>query len=351
MPEEELLNGDSNEAASIEEDEASYPRGEELPYDADDEDVIPYPIEEEKIYAAVKGIFYTPKADNSGAFCVIYKGDTGKIIFRELWGVRSNNKPASDIFESWENFIKDMNKIGAYDRDSSEKLMPLIEQAFGANIIEYLYKNIDETETLHTEIRKELENSLRYLVEVEIHGELFGNERAEKGGLLRDGDKKEEPAAEPAQEDNSESLLGVLNLGGFPLMCQPIINPVNGCPVSRIKIGDMVHVMIPESNDVAKKVMDFVRLQGLEAAFPVTIIQTMESGSTVIVLKINEEINGVLNLSSDMMLKTDVQHSQTGESAFSLLKERILNPANLILLGLLFFIVLLLYVIGHFVHF
>jgi hypothetical protein len=237
-----------------------------------------------------------------------------------------------------------MNKIGAYDKDSSEKLTPVIEKSLNNNIKEYLYRN-GETENAQSEIRKELENTLRYIVDVNIGFEMFGETRAEKGGIIRG---KETSADEV--KDERGAFMDVVNLGGYPLACTPIIDPVNGCPISRLKIGDIVHVAIPETNDISKKVMDYVRLEkeGVPA-FPVSLIQALESGNCVVILKINDEINGVLTLSSDMMLKTDALPQAATEE--HLLFKKLFNPENLILGGLLLLILLLLYLITYFIHF
>jgi len=136
MPEEELKNDLSNkESASIDNetphsqeeeirDESAPPSQEE---EKPDEEAPP-PQEEVSTYVAVKGVFFTPKSDNSGVFCIIYRGETGKIIFRELWTIRSNKQPDLDVSDEWEHFTREMNKTGTYDKDLSDKLAPLIEK-------------------------------------------------------------------------------------------------------------------------------------------------------------------------------------------------------------------------------
>ena len=345
MPEENLLNNENKEIASIKENDASHPQLEEFSDDAVNGEKIPYLAGERASYVAVKGVFFTPRADNAGAFCIIYRGETGKIILRELWAVRSNNMPSLEVSERWEDFIREMNKIGAYDKDSSEKLLPLIVQSLSSNVKEYLFKNIEETEIAQAEIRKTLENSYHYVVEIKIDGELLDEERAERGGVLRNN---EESADRPAATDDSASFLDILNFGGIPLICQPVIDPINGCPVSKIKVGDTVHVTIPETNDIAKRIMDIVRLEKLEAAFPVTIVQTLETGHCGIVLKISEEISGILNLPQEVMLKTDATPLME-KKPLTLLKQ-LLDPANILIAGLFIFIVVLLYLIMQFIH-
>ena len=346
MTERDLLNDNRKEAASIDENNAAQSQDEKMPSAAVAEnDTASQSQDEDMSYVAVKGTFFTPKGDNAGAFCIIYRGKAGKIVFRELWAVRSNGCPALDTGDKWENFIKGMDKIGAYDRDSSEKLMPVIERALSSNVKEYLYKNINETETAHSEIRKALEVVFRYVIELSIGVELLGEERAQKAGLLRND--KEEAGEEQTKAEDDKTLLGILNLGGVPLMCQPIINPISGCPVSQIKIGDIVYVTIPETNDIAKKIMNYMRLKGLDAAFPVSTIQPLESGKRAIVLKINEEINGVLNLSQEVKLKTD-RMSKTEEKSLITSFKQYLNPINSIIFCGLVLFVLLLYLISHF---
>ena len=241
-----------------------------------------------------------------------------------------------------------MDKIGAYDRDASEKLQPIIEQSLSSNVKEYLFRNISETETAHSEIRKALENVFRYVIELKIGAELVGEERIQKAGILR-GDKEETKVEQSKNEDN-KTVLGALNLAGVPIICQPIINPVNGCPVSKIKVGDIVHVTIPETNDIAKKVMDFVRINGLDSAFPVSIIQPLESGKCVIVLRVNEEINGILNLSQEVMLKTEKINQVEEKSLIDSFKQYI-NPTNLFLFCGIILFIFLLYLMLQFISF
>ena len=348
MPEKDLLNDNRTEAASIDKNNAAHSQDVKIPSAEVDENAPASQSQgDEQYYVAIKGTFFTPKADNAGAFCVIYREKAGKVIFRELWAVRSNTHPALDTEENWEGFIKGMDKIGAYDRDASEKLQPVIEQSLSSNVKEYLFKNIKEIETVHSEIRKALENVFRYVIELKIGAELVEEQRIQKAGILR-GDK-EESGGEKPKEDN-KTVLGALNLAGVPIICQPIINPVNGCPVSRLKVGDVVYVSIPETNEIAKKVMDFVRINGLNAAFPVTIIHPLESGKCVIVLKVNEEINGILNISQEVMLKTEKVYQTEEKSLFESIKQHI-NPINSILLcGVILFIVLL-YLMTQFINF
>ena|GEM_PF-2838281 len=338
MPEEVQINNElsSKESTSINDDAQSSQEESQ----SSQENFDPYSQEEEISYVAIKGVFYTPKADHAGVFCVIYKAENGKVIFRELWAIRSNKEPISNISERWEDFIREMNKIGTYDKDSSEKLMPPIEKSLSSNIKEYLYKNIDEKEFALTEIRKTLENSLHYLVEVSIEAEIFGENRAESGGLLRD----KESSSEKKQKDDFRDLMGVINLGGVPLMCEPVIDPANGCPVSKIRVGDILHVSIKETNNIAKKVIDHVRAEGKPLSFPVTLVQELESGKCVIILKISDEISGVLNLHKEIMLKTD-NLQRTKENPF----KKFLNSTNLFLGGMLFLIALLLYLVARFI--
>ncbi|MCL2147065.1 MAG: hypothetical protein FWH52_04565 [Synergistaceae bacterium] len=338
MPEEELLNNElsSKEYTSIN-DEAQSSQEESQ---SSEEGSGPISQEEELSYVAIKGVFYTPKADNAGVFCIIYRGETGKVIFRELWAIRSNKEPISSISDRWEDFIREMNKIGTYDKDSSGKLMPVVEKSLSSNIKEYLYKNIDDTEFVYTEIRKALENSLHYLVEVRIEAEIFGESRAESGGLLRD----KESSSDKNQKEDFRDLMGIINLGGVPLMCEPVIDPVNGCPVSKISIGDFVHVSIKETNNIAKKVIDHVRAEGKPLSFPVTLVQELESGKCVVIMKISDEISGVLNLQKEIMLKTDaLQRTQVNPFA------KFFNSTNLFLGGMLLLIAFLLYLVARFI--
>jgi hypothetical protein len=327
MPEEEQKNEEisSKEFAPFD-DEAPCPQ----------EESESCPQEEELSYVAIKGMYYTPKADNAGVFCVIFRGATGKVIFRELWAIRSNIRPISNLSDRWEDFIREMNKIGTYDKDSSDKLQPLIEKSLNNSIKEYLFRNIDETEIAMSEIRKELENSLHYLVEAKIEVELFGENRAERGGLLRN---KEASSGKNNKEDFRD-FMGIINLGGIPLICEPVIDPANGCPVSKINIGDIVHVSLKETNTIAKKVIDYVRADGRALAFPVTLVQALESGKCVILLKISDEISGVLNLHREIMLKTN-SHQRTERNPLS----KFLNLTNLFLGGMILIIAFLLYLI------
>jgi len=64
-------------------------------------------------------------------------------------------------------------------------------------------------------------------------------------------------------------------------------------------------------------------------------------------LKINEEINGVLNLSQEVKLKTD-RMSKTEEKSLITSFKQYLNPINSIIFCGLVLFVLLLYLISHF---
>ena len=342
-----LLEEKLNDAISAEEELNDVVPNEELHILSDDvqslqceaESVEPFQSSqcEEYSYVAVKGVFYTPKADNAGAFCIIYSGENGKVIFRELWAIRSNKEPVTNLVANWEHFIRDMNKIGGYDKESSQKLLPLIVKALNNNIKDYLYNNISETEFAATEIRKAIEKTLHYLVEIKVDAEIFGEERAKKGGVLRD------KTITPEQTKNNENrgIMSLIKLYGIPIICDPVIDPVHGSPVSKLKIGDIVHVTIQETNDIAKKVTDLIRAKRGNLAFPVMYMQTMESGNNVALLKISEEISGVLNISPKLMLK--INTAGNAENLYNMS----FNPISLILpFGVVLFFILLLYLIA-----
>lgn len=288
-------------------------------------------------YVALKGTFFTPKnGDIAGAFCIVYLGATGKVIDKFFHVSRVSTRPEVSPQSNWESFTSEMGKIGAYDKSLSDKVSEVVLSSTDSNLRIYLFNNIEDAEGTTAEIRKALEKSLHYFIEVEATPELFDHSRAESGGVLRRETHNDQSAA-------SDVPLEGVTLGKMALLCQPQIDPISGCPISALRPGMMVYVNIKESNDIAKKIVDILRAQNAEAIFPVESVNQLESGQVAVTLKINDEVSGVMKISNDLMLKTERAFEKDKSTQFLLNKVFLIQLAALG--GVLVFIGLLVHFI------
>ena len=77
------------------------------------EEASPPPEETPPGYIALKYTFLTPKrGDLCGAFCLVFEGSTGKVLFQTFWVTCSD--PLADLRTSqdWRTFNKLISQIG-----------------------------------------------------------------------------------------------------------------------------------------------------------------------------------------------------------------------------------------------
>lgn len=252
-------------------------------------------MDERTSYVALKGSFCTPKSgDIGGAFCIIYIGESGKIFEKFIFVARSSGKSNIEVSSNWEEFVHTMHDIGDYDKALTDKISNILPSSFNEKMRLALFADEDKLDEIAGEIRKELEKALHYFVELDARVEIFGQERAEAGGLIRKMTQSEEGA--------SERVDG-LRLGQVILACAPQIDPVNGRPASQIACGDRVFVTMDESNEVAKKIVGYMHADGIEPVFPVESVQQLDTGKIAIILRVNPEVQGMMRISSEVKIR------------------------------------------------
>lgn len=291
----------------------------------------PPPEETPPGYIALKYTFLTPKrGDLCGAFCLVFEGSTGKVLFQTFWVTRSD--PLADLRTSqdWRTFNKLISQIGPYDRVWGDKLAPLpldllptsdrveLYQA-GQQDVSRLLSNISGT------IRKGYERVTHYFLDVSCDIERLSEEELVEAGILEPSSGTEDPTDAAASEEPGKSFAGVL------VQCLPLVDPVHGKAASELEPGDVLEVQIQNTVGAGGLVQQFLKATQRSPIFPVDSVEKRDD-KTYIYLTINEEMRGLLTLTKDLRLKTPYAAVEEKRQAGSFD-----NLIFFLLLGLAFF--------------
>ena len=263
----------------------------------------PLPEETAAGYIALKYTFFTPKrGDLCGAFCLVFEGSTGKVLFQTFWVTRSDSLANLRTSQDWRTFNKLISQIGPYDKVWGDKLTPLLFDLLStADRIE-LYQTEQQNvsrvlSNISATIRKGYERVTHYFLDVSCDIELLFEEELVEAGILESDSKSEDPAETAVSEESGKSFSGLL------VQCLPLVDPVHGKAVSALEPGDILEVQIQNTVGAGGLVQQFLEASHRTPMFPVDSIEKRDD-KTYIYLTINEEMRGLLTLTKDLRLKT-----------------------------------------------
>ena len=299
-------NEDNLNAAPVEANDASALKGDEASSE-----------ETTSSYIALKYTFFTPKrGELCGAFCVVFEGETGKILFQAFWVTRSDSLSTLKTSEDWRTFNKLLSHIGPYDKVWGDKLTPLLEELLPTADRIKLYQEKAQSQTparvltqIKGAVRKGYERVTHYFLDVSCDAEIVSRDELVEAGLLEASPGTEAPSEAEAEGGESKSFSGLL------VQCLPIIDPIHGKAVTELVPGDILEVQIQNSIGAGGLVQQFLQATKQSPVFPVDSIERRDE-KTYVYLTINEEMHGLLTLTKDLRLKTQYtvvnKQKQTG---------------------------------------
>jgi len=253
-----------------------------------------------EVYGALKCYFFTPKrGDIWGAFCFLFNGATGEHMENVFWTTRTLVGPAIDIDMPWKSLNKVIPQMGNYEKSLGDKLSVLMLESFPSTARIELCRSADPLEYLSIisgEIRSSFERTTHCFLEFKMSFECMSKQELTSAGVLT---KESGPAEPEAHKTESEKK----TLTGALLNCQPVIDPVNGKPVSELKPGDMVEVKIQGGVGAGELIHKYLASTNQDAIFPVDSVEKSDSEKIYIFLSINEEIKGIITVTKDLRLR------------------------------------------------
>ncbi|MBQ9565068.1 MAG: hypothetical protein IJU98_05720 [Synergistaceae bacterium] len=274
---------------------------------------------ERKEFMALKYTFTPTRGDMGGAFCVIFEGMTGEIVYQSLWITRPYVQKSFKPSRDWRSFTKLFPQFGPYEKLSGDKLNSLLGELFAVQDRLDLFEEgegVSQRRLLRIEgqIRKGFERATGCFFDVACEVELLTRSELEKAKILQKPEPKEEPESEGQDSGGEESGEGgkEKSFEGTVVQCLPLVDPVRGKSASQINPGDILEVKIEGDSGPSALVQNYLETTGLAPTFPVEAIERRED-KTYIYLRISEEIQGVLTLTKDLRLKakhTEAQKQQ-----------------------------------------
>ena len=291
MP-EILLNSEDNERISSSTDTA-------------DQSVLARKIDKPE-FLAIKYTFTPTRGDMGGAFCLIFEGATGEIIFQSLWLTRPYVQKAFKTTRDWRTFIKLLSQLGPYERVWGDKLNGLLPDLVSTEDLRELFEEGDapvKRNLLRIEghIRRGFERATQCFFDVASEVEFLTRSELVKAKILESPTDEEDASNETGEGEEGEGK--EKSFKGTVIQCLACVDPVWGKPSSEIVPGDILEVKIEGDAGPSALVRKFLEETNQAPTFPVKQVDHRED-KTYIHLHISEEIEGIMTLTKNLRLKT-----------------------------------------------
>jgi hypothetical protein len=268
-----------------------------------DLDLPEQPEEESRVYGVLKCYFHTPKrGDIWGAFSLLFNGATGESMDNVFWVTRLLTGQPINVSEPWKALNKLIPKMGNYEKSLGEKLSASLLETFKPAMRIDLCQTDDPSNLLHDvseEIRNGFERATHCFLDFKMELErMSARELADAGVVTKD--------RAPAEPETDKTKAEEKALSGALINCVPVIDPVNGKPVSELKPGDMIEVKIQGGVGAGDMIHKYLSSTNQDAVFPIEKIEKGEknaSEKTYIFLDINEELKGLITVTKDIRLR------------------------------------------------
>ena len=251
-------------------------------------------------YAAFKCFFFTPKrGDIAGAFCVVFEGTNGKVIFQNFWVTRTEAVPTLRPTQDWRDFNRLLTQIGPFDKILGDKLFPTLPELLPPADCTELFENADNRRFLNIsqeKIRKHFERTTHYFLELSCELQQLTRQDLVEAQLL-DSASSDNASEGESGDDEEKSFAGTL------IQCLPVIDPIHGIALSALKPGDLLEVQIKNDAGAGGLLQQFLNATSHPSIFPVESIEKDDS-RTRVYLTISEEIRGLMTLTKDLRLRT-----------------------------------------------
>ncbi|MCR4818805.1 MAG: hypothetical protein K5841_07610 [Fretibacterium sp.] len=292
---------------------------------------------DEAEFIALKYTFTPSRGDMGGAFCLIFEGITGEIVFQSLWLTRPYVQKAFKTNRDWRTFIKLLSQLGPYEKIWGEKLNGLLPDLVSTEDLRELYEEGDAPVKRHLlriegHIRRGFERATQCFFDVASEVEFLTRNELVKAKIL-DAPENEEDESDEA-DDGEEGEGKEKSFKGTVIPCLPCVDPVWGKASSEIVPGDIIEVKIEGESGPSALVQKFLEETGQSPTFPVDQVNRRED-KLYIYLHISDEIHGVMMLTKDLRLKTKQSYAAKKRHKTALEDLFFLTCMGLALVGLL----------------
>lgn len=270
-------------------------------------------------YLAFKFTFIPSRGDMGGAFCLIFDGRTGKIIFQVFWLAKPYaGKILIEPAKDWRNFVKRFPQLGPLDKRWGEKLQGLLRELLPGDDRRKLFENYTRPRLRQAEsqIRRGFEQATQCVFSAACDAEPIARGELERAKVLKPlksrAEQEEEEKAKKEKEKEKENPLEDSQFKDTIIKCSARVDPVNGKPSSEIIPGDIVEVGI-EGEGTSALVRKFLEENNQTPLFPVEEVDRRE-GKTYIYVRISTEIRGLLTITKDLRLRVKAKPVPVGQT-------------------------------------
>ena len=255
-------------------------------------------------YMALKYTFAPTRGDMGGAFCMIFEGATGEVVYKSLWITRPYVQKAFKPSRDWRSFTKLFPQFGPYEKLAGDKLNTLLDELLPIQDRLDIFEDGTNSSSrrltrVEAQIRKGFERATGCFFEVACEVELLTRGDLERAQII---ERPAEPENEEKTDENDETEKKERSFEGTVVLCIPVVDPVWGKPVSQVEPGDILEVKIEGETGPSGLVHKYLESTGQKPTFPVEVIERRED-KTFITLRISDEIEGHMTLTKDLRLK------------------------------------------------
>lgn len=291
------------------------------------------PKDDKPEFLVIKSTFTPSRGNIGGAFCNILEGKTGRTVFQVFWLASPYTKgvllePAKD----WRNFVKRFPQLGPLDKDLAEKFQEQLKSILTIDEKKKLYENYTKVKVkqLESMFRRSFEQISQCVFSAATDVQPVTRPELERAKVIKPlppspaelAKQKAEQAERERQEQEEREKQEASKDGVFEgtiIMCQPVLDPVNGRAISDVIPGDIVGVSIGGEGTSAL-VKKYLEENNIEPLFPVEEIKET-AGKKFIYVKVSDEIRGVIAITNDIKIKIkeselEVKKKQGGSSFF-----------------------------------
>ena len=171
-------------------------------------DSLPGKSDEPARYLALKYTFAPSRGDMGGAFCLIFEGATGEVVYKSLWITRPYVQKAFKPTRDWRSFSKLFPQFGPYEKLAGDKLNALLDELFPIQDRLDLFEEGDSVTKrrltrIEGQIRKGFERSTQCFFEVSCEVEMLTRSELERAQILEKPAQPEEKSEESGDGNTS----------------------------------------------------------------------------------------------------------------------------------------------------
>jgi hypothetical protein len=250
---------------------------------------------------ALKGSFEGRRSsDPAGAFCLIAEGSSGKQLALILWAGYQRLPAAFLVDADWEAVKLALEDIATPPhKELCRTMNKLLEERLDPTSLNRLFRGQESLSSLTERLKEAISNQLRVDTFLHLHLETFNRLRLEQSGLIGSGDQNAEP-----DEKDDEKQRNAATLDSLKIRCRPLLDPVKGKPLSRVRKGERLHVSFEDQAGLSGLVAKMIARSGRDLVFPVSSVSKSPVGDYLIELDLADGVVGLVKHAEDLRVRT-----------------------------------------------